>query len=276
MTQDNNVASSSDSGNNFAESFRLSEERMKEIEDETKQSPLTSMLKPLTELEQQYREGPFLAGVAALQKLYGGIRMVRGDGNCYYRAFLFALAETLCQDTKHPEGQRILTFLKEVSWKHVKEVGYNEMTIEMFYEEAVSLIERVISGSVDAEALLKELNEENSTSDYCTWYLRVVTATHLKMDPQRFEPFIEQPGMYVAQFCRREVEPMGKECEQLQVLALAEAFGVKVRIEYLDGHEIVAGDVIHHVFGPENSALQIYLLYRPGHYDILYPKKSSV
>jgi ubiquitin thioesterase protein OTUB1 len=270
MTQDSNVASSSD--DNLAESFRLSEERMKEIEDETKLSPLTSTLKPLTELEQQYREGTFLAGVAALQKRYGGIRMVRGDGNCYYRAFLFALAETLCRDTKHPEGQRILTFLKEVSWKHVKEVGYNEMTIEMFYEEAVSLIERVMSGSVDAEALAKELNEENSTSDYCTWYLRVVTATHLKMDPQRFEPFIEQPGMDVAQFCQREVEPMGKECEQLQVLALAEAFGIKVRIEYLDGHELVAGDVTHHVFGPEDSALQICLLYRPGHYDILYAK----
>jgi ubiquitin thioesterase protein OTUB1 len=275
MTQDSNDISSPEVGNNLAESFRLSEERMREIEDETKQSPLTSRLKPLLELEQQYREGGprhFLAGVAALQKLYGGIRMVRGDGNCYYRAFLFALAEKLCENNKGPEGQRIVTFLKEESWKHVKDVGYNEMTMEMFYEEAVSLIERIISGSVDTEALAKELNEENSTSDYCTWYLRVLTATHLKMDPQRFEPFIEQPGMDVAQFCQREVEPMGKECEQLQVLALAEAFGIKVRIEYLDGHELVAGDVMHHVFGPEDSALQICLLYRPGHYDILYPK----
>ena len=30
----------------------------------------------------------------------------------------------------------------------------------------------------------------------------------------------------MAQFCQQHVEPMGKECEQIQVLALAEAFGV--------------------------------------------------
>lgn len=31
------------------------------------------------------------------------------------------------------------------------------------------------------------------------------------------------------------VEPMGKECEQLQIQALTEYLGVTVRIEYLDG-----------------------------------------
>lgn len=276
MSEGSNGFSSPEIGNNLAESVRLSEERMREIEEETKKSPLTSALKPLAELEQQYREneGPqhFLSGVTALQKLYQNIRIVRGDGNCYYRAFLFALAEKLSSKDESQEGQRILTFLKDESWKNVKDVGYNEMTIEMFYDEAVSLIERVLSGSLDAEALAKEMNEENATSDFCTWYLRVVTATHLKMDAERFQPFIEQPGIDVAQFCQREVEPMGKECEQLQALALAEAFQVQVRIEYLDGHELVDGNVTHHVFGPESAALQICLLYRPGHYDILYPK----
>jgi hypothetical protein len=39
----------------------------------------------------------------------------------------------------------------------------------------------------------------------------------------------------VESYCKREVEPMGKECEQLQVIALTEYLGVTVRIEYLDG-----------------------------------------
>lgn len=276
MTDENKTIADSEANNDLAESVRLSEERMREIEQEIKQTPLTSALKPLVELESQYKEneGPhnFLSGVSALQKRYESIRIVRGDGNCYYRAFLYSLAEKLTSHSSKEEGQRVLTFLKEESWKNVKQVGYNEMTIEMFYDEAVSLIERVLSGSFNAEALAKEMNEENATSDFCTWYLRVVTATHLKMDPERFQPFIEQPGIDVAQFCQREVEPMGKECEQLQALALAEAFGVQVRIEYLDGHELVDGNVMHHVFGPENAALQLCLLYRPGHYDILYPK----
>jgi ubiquitin thioesterase protein OTUB1 len=54
-------------------------------------------------------------------------------------------------------------------------------------------------------------------------------------------------------------------------LALAEAIGVQVKIEYLDGHALVNGKVAHHTVGPESAALHLTLLYRPGHYDILYP-----
>ena len=36
-------------------------------------------------------------------------------------------------------------------------------------------------------------------------------------------------------YCAREVEPMGKECEQLHIIALTEYLGLKVSIEYLDG-----------------------------------------
>lgn len=76
---------------------------------------------------------------------------------------------------------------------------------------------------------------------------------------------------------------MGKECGMVQVLALAEAFGIRVKIEYLDGREMVMdnsggnGDggcdnrkLMLHEFGPDESNLDITLLYRPGHYDILY------
>ena len=39
----------------------------------------------------------------------------------------------------------------------------------------------------------------------------------------------------IVAFCQREVEPMGKECEHLQVLALTEYLQLNVTIEYLDG-----------------------------------------
>jgi ubiquitin thioesterase protein OTUB1 len=253
------------------ESVRLSEARMKEIEEEVQKAPLTSEIRPLSDLEAQYKDVSFLAGLKALQEDYGQIRTVRGDGNCYYRAFLYSLAEMLFPEKSNKqEAQRILEFVKKTSWENVKTAGYEEMTIEVFFDELVSLLERVIAGSIDAAALHTEMNEENTTSDYCTWYLRVVTATHLKMDPDRFIPFLEQ-HVDMAQFCQREVEPMGKECEQLQVLALAEAFGLQVQIEYLDGHDLVGGKVANHIFGPENAA-KLFFLYRPGHYDILYPK----
>jgi hypothetical protein len=65
----------------------------------------------------------------------------------------------------------------------------------------------------------------------------------------------------------------------VQVLALAEAFQVRVDIEYLDGHafqpsssstEGGGNGLTKHSFGPDDAATTLTFLYRPGHYDILY------
>jgi ubiquitin thioesterase protein OTUB1 len=60
---------------------------------------------------------------------------------------------------------------------------------------------------------------------------------------------------------------MGKECDHLQIIALTSALGVPVRVEYMDRGE---GDQCNHHHFPEDSTPVVTLLYRPGHYDILY------
>lgn len=52
------------------------------------------------------------------------------------------------------------------------------------------------------------------------------------------------------------------------ISALCTALNVGVRVEYMDRSE--AEGVIAHDF-PEGLKPKVYLLYRPGHYDILYP-----
>jgi ubiquitin thioesterase protein OTUB1 len=159
------------------------------------------------------------------------------------------------------------------------------MAIEIFYDSLVEFIES-LDGSAAAAAddaataLHTELTQENATSDYCTWYLRVLTATFLKADPHRFLPYLEGGYVDVATFCQQQIEPMGKECSMVQVLALAEAFQVKVEIEYLDGHAFTprttneegGSGLTKHTFGPSDATTTLTFLYRPGHYDILYPK----
>ena len=65
----------------------------------------------------------------------------------------------------------------------------------------------------------------------------------------------------------QEVEPMSKECDHIHIIALAQALNVSILVEYMDRGE--GGTVNHHVF-PEGGDPRIFLLYRPGHYDILY------
>eukprot|EP00522_Entomoneis_paludosa_P000016 CAMPEP_0172477058 /NCGR_PEP_ID=MMETSP1065-20121228/70698_1 /TAXON_ID=265537 /ORGANISM="Amphiprora paludosa, Strain CCMP125" /LENGTH=344 /DNA_ID=CAMNT_0013235297 /DNA_START=82 /DNA_END=1116 /DNA_ORIENTATION=+ len=335
-TDDSNAAPTADDtatpSSETAELNRQNEARLQEIEQNIRENqPLTSEQLPLTALEKQYLQestaSNFRQGVTYLQNHYSHLRMVRGDGNCYYRAFLYSLVEQLlnhhhhqdptakaegeriCQwryyraflyslveqllnhhqdPTAKAEGDRICQWLKHDSWQQVLNIGgYDEMTCEIFYDSMVELLEKVVSSapktgesssSYTMADFHEEMNQETATSDYCTWYMRVITATHLKSHPDRFLPFIlaEQPGLDIPQYCQREIEPMGKECEMLQALALAEAFGVQVQIEYLDGHALQTssqGDkkLSQHNVGSEEPKLFLKLLYRPGHYDILYP-----
>ena len=54
------------------------------------------------------------------------------------------------------------------------------------------------------------------------------------------------------------------------MIALADATGVCIRVKHLDR----SGDstVNHHDFPDDGSERMIDLLYKPGHYDILYKK----
>lgn len=75
---------------------------------------------------------------------------------------------------------------------------------------------------------------------------------------------------------------MGEESDHVHIIALSDALGVPVRVVYLDRSSCDTGgvNVNHHDFipsalsnGGSGSEINPYitLLYRPGHYDILYP-----
>jgi Peptidase C65 Otubain len=60
------------------------------------------------------------------------------------------------------------------------------------------------------------------------------------------------------------------------IVAMANAFGLEVRVANLDTTTTDKGINYHEISAMEpiavDNAPQIALLYRPGHYDILYPK----
>ncbi len=269
--------------------------QMEAIDQEVRANQkLTSELMNISELSKGFSvngDNPmnlgFRQGCDYLATQYKSCRAVRGDGNCYYRAFLFALVEHLCkQSTTAEELKRISEYVGR-SIEDVVKCGYDRFTIDMFHEEMVDLItalakEKEQSGSVAASSifpsLYSRLNEENGTSDYCVWYLRVITSAYLKSDPGRFIHFLDDPSYIdVATYCAKEIDPMGKECSMVGVLALAEAFEINVDIEYMDGRPLEGTNdtkkLVKHSFGVNSgdaSKLCITLLYRPGHYDILY------
>lgn len=61
---------------------------------------------------------------------------------------------------------------------------------------------------------------------------------------------------------------MYKESDHIHIIAMSTALGTGVRVRYMDRG--AGTDVTAHDF-PEGSTPSVHLLYRPGHYDILYP-----
>ena len=74
----------------------------------------------------------------------------------------------------------------------------------------------------------------------------------------------------------QEVEPMGRESDHIHIATLTTSTSVPVRVEYVDrgATSAVTDDshlrVNHHDFPDDSSPPKICLIYRPGHYDILY------
>lgn len=78
-------------------------------------------------------------------------------------------------------------------------------------------------------------------------------------------------------FCRRHVEVMGEESDNMHIVALTDALQVPVRVVYLNA---MGAGVNSHDFVPEglkgaDAEPRVALLYRPGHYDILYPRAAE-
>ncbi|QCD76669.1 ubiquitin thioesterase protein OTUB1 [Vigna unguiculata] len=254
--------------------------------DEAKKIPF----EPLSSLAAEYNSGSpiLLEKIKVLDEQYAAIRRTRGDGNCFFRSFMFSYLEHIMECQDQAEVDRIQPNV-EKSRKALQTLGYADLTFEDFFALFLEQLECVIQGketSISHEELVIR-SRDQSISDYVVMFFRFVTSAEIQMRTEFFEPFIlGLTNTTVEQFCKLSVEPMGEESDHVHITALSDALGVPIRVVYLDRSSCDTGGVSvnHHDFMPAAGDLPnascssvknspfITLLYRPGHYDILYPK----
>mmetsp|Transcript_43561 Transcript_43561/g.68197 ORF Transcript_43561/g.68197 Transcript_43561/m.68197 type:complete len:129 (-) Transcript_43561:69-455(-) len=124
------------------------------------------------------------------------------------------------------------------------------------------------------QVMLEDNFNALTVSNALIFFLRLVCSCYIRQHPDDFAPFLGiEAGPQgtvdeqLKDYCLREVEPLEREVDQEQVIALCNALGFGVRIEYLDRS---ATPLNHHDF-PDGANPSVFLLYRPGHYDLLYP-----
>ncbi|ALC43859.1 CG4968 [Drosophila busckii] len=238
----------------------------KEIIDST---PLVSEQMPVTCLTSEYNgDAVFTAKIQDLSGKYKFIRRTRPDGNCFFRAFAYAYLEYL---VTHSAAYESFFKLAEASKDKLITLGFPSFTLEDFHGTFMDVVRRVspsnTGGSDKVKNDLHVVFNEQGYSDYVIVYLRLITSGKLQEDAEFYQHFIEG-DLSIEDFRHQEVEPMFKESDHIHIIALCAALGVGVRVEYLDRGE---GTVNAHDF-PEGADPMVYLIYRPGHYDILYPK----
>lgn len=120
----------------------------------------------------------------------------------------------------------------------------------MFLDPLLALVRSFSPTSPTAESpteysLIQSL-QDAETSNCIVVALRLMTASHIRTHPDDFAPFLFSPTTFEPldpdEFCRQEVEPCGKEADHVQIMALAGALGVGIRIAYLDRSDVGEGD----------------------------------
>lgn len=169
--------------------------------------------------------------------------------------------------------------------------GFDKIAYEDFLEESFTLIAKHwenigvlrAAGEDPSEWLASEWRTDPLGSNTMVIVFRMLVSAYLQANADDYIPFIydsvdpslESKGSAVimADYCRRHVEAIGVESDQIDVIAITKILGCSIEIVYLDASRSQDNMVMKfegEAGGILSGAACITLLYRPGHYDIIY------
>jgi ubiquitin thioesterase protein OTUB1 len=80
-----------------------------------------------------------ILGLQLLGEQYDALRRTRGDGNCFYRSFMFSYLEHILETQDKAEVDRIMIKIEECK-KTLLSLGYIEFTFEDFFSDWFGLL----------------------------------------------------------------------------------------------------------------------------------------
>lgn len=208
----------------------------------------------------------FEAKLQSLSSSYGSVCPIRADGNCFYRAYLYSIIKTSLEggalDSLRTKFISLSVFCKSN--------GYDAFAVDEFHELLDEQL-RILQANPTLTTLHAEIFSDPSIDGYMIAFMRCVCGAALKKWSDDYSPFLPEEYSAIEEFVRKEVDPMYRDCDQLQIVALTRVFETPVKVIYLDRSE---GDkCVEHIIGEEYleipSCPVVTVLYRPGHYDVL-------
>ncbi|ORZ31955.1 peptidase C65 Otubain-domain-containing protein [Catenaria anguillulae PL171] len=237
-----------------------------------RESQLVSVPLPLTDLRQEFQSNaPFLAKINDLATNFSHFRRCRGDGNCFYRAFVFAWYERVLGNPARylARAHADMAKCKEVLLAN----GFQLLVIEDFHDVAVDTLKAIETGAIHDMDMLLSRFQSDEVSNAIVVLFRFVCSAYLQQHQDEYLPFVLDDADTMQGYCAHHVEAMGRDADHVSIIALSKMFAVNVVVAYLDSgaHDDAT---IHRFDGNEaDPADVVHFLYRPGHYDLIYPRQ---
>ncbi|KFY15618.1 hypothetical protein V491_05618 [Pseudogymnoascus sp. VKM F-3775] len=252
--------------------------------------PLVGPKKSSHAITEEYAKADpiYVTKTAKLPQTYSHYRPVLGDGNCGWRALGYSYFETLQKlgnkDQLEEEIARMMSLTSFIqTW-----CGYDEWLFEDMREEVLSLLTDIattihVGPTSDADSIILQRFNDEEISNAIIYYFRLLASAWLKANEAAYRDFIPD-GLGVAAYRKNTIEPAKSEIEHLGMTLLIDVLmkpvGIAVEIVYLDRSE--GTNVNSHIIQAEDEngtpihagAPMVHLLYRPGHYDMLYKEAS--
>ncbi|KAK2834864.1 hypothetical protein FQN49_006838 [Arthroderma sp. PD_2] len=246
------------------------------------QGPLVGLKQSSAALSQEYAQADsvYITKTSSLAQTHSHYRVMKGDGNCGWRAVAFGYFENLFALRDQEKVSQELSRIKSFN-ELFDAVGQQEHLYEIFVDATEELLnsiaEQIGNNNEDGIFILNAFNDEYNSNAIIT-HFRLMTSAWMRLHPERYEAFLSIP---LDQYCSRTIDTVRTEIDEIGLQALVDgviqASGFAVEILYLDRSQ---GDQVnaHQLTSQGSTPLgTIKLLYRPGHYDLLYssPPQSA-
>ncbi|KAK4189800.1 peptidase C65 Otubain-domain-containing protein [Podospora australis] len=220
-----------------------------------------------------------------LPQTYSHYRQVQGDGNCGWRAVAFGYFELLIKAGRKEQLVSEKVRLESLNGLIEATTGLSPYVFENFVEETTALLARmseIMHNPQQAMAELYQAFNNPEVSNSVMYHFRLLASAYLKGNTETYAAFVtDERG--VDGYCSSTLERHHVEIDHLGltllVNVLLKPINFVLEVAYLDrsaGAEVNTYRFPEELNGEDPRTLgpMIHLLYRPDHYDILYPTES--
>jgi ubiquitin thioesterase protein OTUB1 len=236
---------------------------------------------PTTAITQEYvnADPVYQLKTAALPDKYPQYRTCQGDGSCGWRAVAFGYFETLIRlgDKSKIEREEIrVRSMENVLRENIPD--YNHDLYEDFLDLCLSTFTEILQSDNPDAALFAAFNDSNTSMSIIASF-KSYTCGWIRKFQDNYTPYMEVP---LDDYLNTQIQATKGEIDHLALTALGDwlckPIGFGIEVLYLDrSSSLNPSDIDKYFFGYiDNEALipegtpTLSLLYRPGHYDILY------